>query len=111
MPYTRFDNNSYLNDAHLADKAQTLTQTGSDTLKEGLSGFLNEDFAAEMLEKGSGFLNGAYVFFLKAGWLFMLVVKIFCIKALLLIAAIPLFALLGVIGLIDGLSIREIRRA
>lgn len=102
---------AYLQSSHLADSAQTLTQTGSDALKEGLSGFLSEDLVSDAFAKGAGFLNSAYVFTLKAGLLFILVLKIFVIKAFLLIAAIPLFALLGAVGLIDGLSQREIRRA
>ncbi len=102
---------AHLNDANLSQKAQALTQTGVDGLKEGLSGFLSEDLVSDALKTGAGFLNSAYVFVLKAGWLLILVLKIFVIKAFLLIAALPLFALLGVVGLIDGLSQREIRRA
>lgn len=102
---------AYLSDANLSQKAQAVTQNGVDGLKEGLSVYLSEDFVSDAIEKGTGFLNSAYVFALKAGWLFILSLKIFVIKAFLVIAALPLFALLGVIGLIDGLSLREIRRA
>ena len=101
----------YLSDAGLSQKAQSLTQTGVDELRQGLSGYLSDDFVLDAIEKGSGFLNSAYVFVLKAGFLLVLTLKIFVIKAFLLIAALPLFALLGVVGLVDGLSLREIRRA
>lgn len=102
---------AYLNDAGLSQKAQSLTQTGVDAFKEGLSGYLSEDFVLDAIEKGTGFLNSAYVFVLKAGFLLVLTLKIFAIKAFLLVAALPLFALLGLLGLVDGLSLREIRRA
>lgn len=101
----------YLSDAGLSQKAQALTQTGVDGLRHGLSGYLSEDLVSDAIEKGKGFLNSAYVFVLKAGFLLVLTLKIFAIKAFLLIAALPLFALLGVVGLVDGLSLREIRRA
>ena len=102
---------AYLNDTGLSQKAQSLTQTGVDGLRQGLSGYLSEDLVLDAIEKGTGFLNSAYVFVLKAGFLLVLTVKIFAIKAFLLIAALPLFALLGLLGLVDGLSLREIRRA
>lgn len=102
---------AYLNDTGLPQKAQSLTQTGVDGLRQGLSGYLSEDLVSDAIEKGTGFLNSAYVFALKARWLLALTLKIFVIKAFLLIAALPLFALLGIVGLVDGLSLREIRRA
>ncbi|HGS8256800.1 TPA: DUF4400 domain-containing protein [Legionella pneumophila] len=100
-----------VSDANLSHKAQSLTQSGIDGLKEELSAYLSETLVSDAIEKGAGVLNSLYVFALKAGWLLALSLKIFAIKAFLLIAALPLFALLGVVGLVDGLSLREIRRA
>lgn len=102
---------THLNDTGLSQKIPSLTQTGVDAFKEGVSRYLSDDFVLDAIEKGAGFLNSAYVFALKAGWLLVLTLKIFVIKAFLLIAALPLFALLGAVGLVDGLSLREIRRA
>lgn len=101
----------YMFDAGLNEKAYALTQTGVNGLKDGLSGFFSSDLVADMFETGAGFLKSAYEFVLKAAFLFIIELKIFLIKAFLLIAAMPLFALLGMVGLIDGLSHREIRRA
>lgn len=98
-------------DAALAEKAQTLTKAGVDGIKEGLSGYLSEDTITDAFVTGASFLNSAYLSILKAVFLFILALKIFFIKTFLLLAAIPLFALLGAVGLIDGLSEREIRRA
>lgn len=98
-------------EAHWMEKAHLLTQSGTHTLKEGLSGFFNDDFMSEAGLVGSSFLTEAYNIVLKASLLFTLALKICSIKAFMLIAAIPLFLLLGLVGLIDGLSLREIRRA
>lgn len=100
-----------LQNAELLEQAETLRQSGAQSLKEGLSGFLSEELVSDALASGEGFLNSAYVLVLKACTLFRLILSIFLTKAFVLLAAIPLFALLGVIGLIDGLSQREIRRA
>jgi integrating conjugative element membrane protein (TIGR03747 family) len=101
----------YLQNTNLEDSVQTLSQAGSDTFKDGLSTFFSQDFLSETWERSAFFFYSGYVLVLKAGFLFILILKIFFIKAFLLIAAIPLFALLGFVGSIDGLSQREIRRA
>jgi integrating conjugative element membrane protein (TIGR03747 family) len=103
--------NTFLSNESITAQTQNILDASTNGLKQGLSGFLSEDVISDAFDAGQGFLNQSYVFLLKAGWLFVLVLKIFLIKTCLLIAAIPLFALLGVVGLIDGLSQREIRRA
>lgn len=103
--------NTLISNENITAQTQNLVNVGANGLKQGLSGFLSEDVISDAFDAGQGFLNQAYGFLLKAGWLFVLVLKIFLIKTFLLIAAIPLFALLGIVGLIDGLSQREIRRA
>ncbi len=103
--------NGFLYADSLSEKAQALTQTGVAGLREGLSGFLGKDWESGAIQTGAGFFKSAYEVVLKGGWLFLLVIKIVVIKAFLLIAALPLFLVLGAVGLIDGLSLREIRRA
>ena len=103
--------NTLISNESITAQTQNIVNVGANGLKQGLSGFLSEDVISDAFDAAQGFLNQAYGFLLKAGWLFVLVLKIFLIKTCLLIAAIPLFALLGVVGLIDGLSQREIRRA
>ena len=100
-----------LQHAELSGQAKALAQSGAQNLKEGLSGFLSEELMSGALDSGEGFLNSAYILALKAWTLLRLITNIFLTKAFVLVASIPLFALLGTIGLIDGLSQREIRRA
>lgn len=100
-----------VDDAGVSEKAKTLLHAGSNGLKDSLTGYLGEDFIDELTVSGAGFFNELRGLFLKAGWLFILVCNLFFIKAFLVVAAIPLFALLGVVGLVDGLSAREIRRS
>lgn len=95
----------------ILEKAQNLGEAGGDLLKNTLSEFINPEFVDKGFLQVESFLDKSYIFLSKVFILFLLILKVFLIKTFLVIAALPLFILLGVVGLIDGLSQREIRRA
>lgn len=79
---------------------------------EAMSSELVGDSVVSSLKSDAGFyLNEVASIMSKAWSLFGLVFKIILAKCLILISALPLFLLFGLLGLVDGLSLREIRTA
>lgn len=80
------------------------------TTKYVLNSF-NSMITVNNTERQNLTINKISQLFDKTKLIVMLNMKIFLIRVVLVLSAIPLFLILGLIGLVDGLSQREIRRA
>jgi integrating conjugative element membrane protein (TIGR03747 family) len=75
------------------------------------SSYLDEMVGIKGSSKIHTILNKTRVFWVKIISIFTLTLKVAFVKILMMLSSIPLFAILGFVGLVDGLSQREIRRA